>query len=145
MCYFICQAPKITILGVLTWFLILGKIQDRDHCWWRHRPAVAPPPLKYTSSCWEDQRLSTEGKESFRNIAKYQKTLGGGVHQQSPLYHDGGMNLRVRQRVNFYSCSTDFSPCPPLSLGRHSTAVELRRCLPPFSLINLSLYWCVNL
>ena len=24
--------------------LILGKIQDGDHCWWRHRPPVAPPP-----------------------------------------------------------------------------------------------------
>ena len=28
------------------------------------------------------------------------------------------------------------TPRPPLSLGRYSTAVELRRCLPPFSLIN---------
>ena len=29
----------------------LGKIQDGDHCWLRHRPPAAPPPIKYTSSC----------------------------------------------------------------------------------------------
>ena len=38
--------------------------------------------------------------------------------------------------INFYSGSTDSTPRPPLSLGRYSTALELRRCLPPFSLIN---------
>ena len=46
---------KLPFLAVLTWFLLLGKIQDGgqdgDHCWWRHRPPAAPPPLKYTSSC----------------------------------------------------------------------------------------------
>ena len=38
--------------------------------------------------------------------------------------------------INLYSCSTDFSPLPPLALGIYSTAVELRGCVPPFSLIN---------
>ena len=45
----------LPFLAVLSWFLILGKIQgggqDGDHCWWRHRPPAAPPPIKYTSSC----------------------------------------------------------------------------------------------
>ena len=53
---------KLPFLAVLTWFLILGKIQDGDHCWWRHRPPAAPPPIKYTSTRREDQRLSTKGK-----------------------------------------------------------------------------------
>ena len=63
---------KLLFLAVLTWFLILGQIQDGDHCWWRHRPPVAPPPIKYTSSCWEDQRLSSEGKiaSKYCNISK---------------------------------------------------------------------------
>ena len=45
----------LPFLAVLSWFLILGKIQgggqDGDHCWWRHRPPAAPLPIKYTSSC----------------------------------------------------------------------------------------------
>ena len=49
MCYFTCQAPKSPFIVVLTWFLILGKIQgggrDGDHCWWRKRPPAEPPPI----------------------------------------------------------------------------------------------------
>ena len=67
MCYFTCQAH----IAVLTWFLILGKIQDGDHFWWRHRPSAAPP-IKFTSSFWKDPRLSTEGKivSKYCNISK---------------------------------------------------------------------------
>ena len=76
-CYFKShQAQKLPFLAVLTWFLILGKIQDGgqdgNHCWWRHRPPVAPPPIKYTSACWEYQRLSTEDKilSKYCNLLK---------------------------------------------------------------------------
>ena len=37
----------------------LGKIQDSDQIWWRHRPLRRH--TKYTSSCWQDQKLCTEG------------------------------------------------------------------------------------
>ena len=37
---------KLSFIAVLTWFLILGEIQDGDHCWWRLRPPVAPAPIK---------------------------------------------------------------------------------------------------
>ena len=76
MCYFSCEAPKITISRGVSGFLILGKIQDGgqggDYCWWRHRPPAAPPPLKYTLSRQEHQRLSTEGEivSNYCNIAK---------------------------------------------------------------------------
>ena len=26
---------KLSFIAILTWFLILGEIQDGDHCWWR--------------------------------------------------------------------------------------------------------------
>ena len=49
------KRKKLFILTVVTWFLILDKIQDGgqdgDHVRWRHRPPVALPPKKYTSSC----------------------------------------------------------------------------------------------
>ena len=67
---------KLLFLAVLTWFLIFGKIedggQDGDHCLRRHRPPAAPPPIKYTSSCREDQMLSTKGKivSKYCNISK---------------------------------------------------------------------------
>ena len=35
---FYMSSKKNPFIAVLTWFLILGKIQDGDHCWWRHRP-----------------------------------------------------------------------------------------------------------
>ena len=70
---------------------------------------AAPLPIKYTSSCREDQRLSTEGKivSKYCNISK---TLRGSNHP--PLYYGGGMNLYVRPRVNrshnfFLSISID--------------------------------------
>ena len=73
------KRKKLFILIVSTWFLILDKIQDSDHVWWRHRPPAAPPLIKYTSSWREDRRLSTEGKTvpKHPNISKPQ---GGGVH-----------------------------------------------------------------
>ena len=49
-------------------------------------PSAAPLPIKYTSSCAEDQRFSTEGK-----------TLGG-VGPSTHLYHGGGKNLHVRPK-----------------------------------------------
>ena len=97
---------KLPFIAILTLFLILGKIQDGSqdgqHCWWRHRPQAAPPPMKYTSSWWEEQRLSSKSKivSKYCNLSK---TLGGGpstnYHPPSPLYYDGGINLRVRPRV----------------------------------------------
>ena len=31
---------KILFIAILTWVLILGKIEDGDHCWWRHLPSA---------------------------------------------------------------------------------------------------------
>ena len=76
---------KLPFLAVLAWFPIVDKIQDNNHCWWRHRPPAASPPIKYTSSCWEDQRLSTEGKiaSKYCNISK---TLGRGSMNNHPSF-----------------------------------------------------------
>ena len=65
-------------------------------------PLAAPSPIKYTSSCGEYQRLSTEGKivSKYCNVSK---TLGGGGASTPPpctTVHGGGMNLHVRARVN---------------------------------------------
>ena len=104
MCYFTFQAPK----GGLTWFLILGKIQNGgqngDHCWCRHRPPAAPPPTKYTSSRWEDQRLSTKSKIVSKYILQHIKNCREGFLQPSPppptpLVPRWGYELRVRPRV----------------------------------------------
>ena len=66
-------------IAILTWFLILGKIQDGgqdgDNFGRRHRPPTAPPTTKCTYSCWEDQRLSTEGKV-ISKCCNISKTLG---------------------------------------------------------------------
>ena len=60
--YYTSSQKKKTFIAILTWFLIFGKIQGSDHCWWRHEPPAAPPPIKHTSPSWKDQRVSTKGK-----------------------------------------------------------------------------------
>ena len=96
------KRKKLLLLTVFTWFLILDKIPDGDHVWWRHKPPAAPPPIKYTSSCREDQRPSTEDKI----VSKYcstSKTQGGrgSINPHSPylVHNGGGMTLRVRPKV----------------------------------------------
>ena len=82
--------------------LIFDKIQDgcQDgyHVWWRHRPPAAPPPIKYTSSCREKIKGFPLKAKSFRNTTIYQKLKGGFINP--PLYHGGGMTVRVCTRVN---------------------------------------------
>ena len=45
------------------------------HAWWRHKPPEVPTPIKYTPSCRQDQRLSTEGKivSKYWNISKIRR------------------------------------------------------------------------
>ena len=98
----------LPFVAVLTWFLILSKIQngdqDGDHCWWRHRPPAAPLPLEYTSYCWEDRRRSTKGKiaSKYCNISK---TLGRGSTwkrtQQLPTF----MAQRFWELLRLFACS----------------------------------------
>ena len=97
MYFFTCQAQKILpILSVFSWFLILGKIQDGgqdvDHVWRRHRPPAAPPPIKCTSSCREDQRLSNERKI----FLKY-------CNHEPMFLLQHCMILRVRPRIKTHS------------------------------------------
>ena len=102
---------KQLILTLFNWFLILDKIsprwrQDGDHVLWRHKPPAAPPPIKYR----EDQRLFTEGKivSKYCNISK---TEGRGfINPPPPLYHGGGMTLRVRPGVNKLKCTKKPKP-----------------------------------
>ena len=99
-------------LAVLTWFLILGKIQDGgqdgDHCWWRHRRPAVPQPMKYTSSCQEDQRLSTKVK-LFQNTATYQKLRGGVPSTHPPCTTVGvWICVYVRGSTIMYQCHSGF-------------------------------------
>ena len=97
------KRKKLFILTVFTWFLILNKIQDGgqegDHVWKRYRPPAAPPPIKYTSCCREDQRLSTEGK-IVSKYWKLSKAEGGSFNPPSPQARWGYDRVYV-QGLNF--------------------------------------------
>ena len=74
---YLCVITPVTcktllILSAFIWFLILDKIQDGDHVWWRQKPPAVLLHTKYISSCWEDQELSTEGKivSKYCNVSK---------------------------------------------------------------------------
>ena len=80
--FFFVKSKMATIVGDVT------GLQQRHH------------PIKYILSCREDQRLSIEGKiiSKYCNILK---TLGRvSINPRPSLYHGGGMNLRLRPRVN---------------------------------------------
>ena len=68
--FFFSSTKKSPFLAVLTFGDVIG-------------PLAAPSPIKYTSSCGEYQRLSTEGKivSKYCNVSK---TLGGGGHPPPP-------------------------------------------------------------
>ena len=87
ICDFTGEAQKLPFIAVLIWFLILGQIQDGsqdgDHWCWRHRPPAAPSPIKYISSCWEDQRLFTKGKIVLK-YCNISKSLGRGSINPPP-------------------------------------------------------------
>ena len=80
---YVFSTLEFPFIAVFTWFLILGKIQDRsqdcEHCWWRHRPPAALSPIKYISSSWENWKIKDCAlkAKSVRNTATYQKLLGG--------------------------------------------------------------------
>ena len=83
--FFFSSTKKSPFLAVLTWFLILGKSKMVTIFGDVIGPLAAPSPIKYTSSCGEYQRLSTEGKivSKYCNVSK---TLGGGGgHPPHPL------------------------------------------------------------
>ena len=74
---YLCVSLKVRhtkysqFLAVLTWFLILGIIQDEDHCWWRDRPPAAPPPIKYSSSCWQRRSRAFYWRQKyFQNLQR---------------------------------------------------------------------------
>ena len=73
--YVIIHVKPLPFLPVSTWFLILGKIQDGHHCWWRHRPPAVP---QLTILVKKIKGFSVKAK-SLRNTATYQKLWGGAV------------------------------------------------------------------
>ena len=108
------KRKKLLILTVFTWFLILDKIKDGDHVWWRQRPPAVPLPIKYTSSCGEDQRLTTEGSATYRNL-KEGGGGGGSINPPPPSVHVGGLIKKWT-----WLCQTHFSVWtgPQISLNR---------------------------
>ena len=60
-----------------------------------HVSNLISPPIKYTSSCEEAQRLSTEGQIVSKHF-NISKTSGEGYHQ--PLPPPPPLVLRVRPR-----------------------------------------------
>ena len=86
MCYFTCSAPEI--IHSHCFYLISNKSKMVIM-----RPPAAPPPIKYTSSCREDQRCSTEGKivSKYCNLSKTQGEGGSIPPHPTPLCHGGGM------------------------------------------------------
>ena len=95
-------------LAVLTWFLILGIIQDGDHCWWRDRPPAAPPPIKYTSSCWQRRSGAFHWRQ---NIFKTSIRMGS-INPRPPCTTVGvwiSAYVRRLNQCNAFKKSTKFS------------------------------------
>ena len=98
---------KLSFIAILTWFLILGEIQDGNHCWWRHWPPSAPPPVnKIINNKWINLILLSRSKAFHWRQNRFKilqiiliKNSVEGFHSPLPLIPRWGMNLRVRPRV----------------------------------------------
>ena len=85
--------------------------QDSEHNWWRHKLPASPPPIKYTSSCREDQRLSSKDK-IFSKYSNISLTLGRSSINPPhlPLYHGGGYDFPcTSKRQNIASEHKDWN------------------------------------
>ena len=105
MCYSKCQAQKMTNSRRFYRISNSNGGQDSDHNWWRHKLPASPPPIKYTSSCREDQRLSSKDKifSKYSNIS-----LRGSINP--PLYHGGGYDFPcTSKRQNIASEHKDWN------------------------------------
>ena len=56
---------KIVFIAILTWLLLLGKIQDGDHFWWGHRPPAAPCLIYFFVQF--ELKFRTAGEGEFDN------------------------------------------------------------------------------
>ena len=98
---------KLSFIAILTWFLILGEIQDGNHFWWRHWPPSAPPPVnKIINNNWINLIFLSRSKAFHWRQNRFKilqiiliKNSVEGFHPPLPLIPRWGMNLRVRTRV----------------------------------------------
>ena len=94
---------KLSFIAILTWFLILGEIQDGDHCWWRHRPPAAPPLIKNKTRLLSRSKAFHWRQNRFKILQIILiKNSGEGFHPPPlpPSIPRWGMNLRVRPSVH---------------------------------------------
>ena len=88
MCYRTAKNKKLPFIAVLTSFLILGKIQDDgqdgNHCWWRHRPPAAPPPIKIIYLILLRTSKAFHWRQNRFEILQHMKNPGEGFHQPPP-------------------------------------------------------------
>ena len=102
---------KLSFLSVLTWFLILGKIQhggkNGKYCWWRHRPPAAPPPIKYICVILLRRSKAFHQRWNHFKILQHIKNSGEGFHPSPlPLDHSAGINLLVHVCPRVYKIIT---------------------------------------
>ena len=92
---------KLSFIAILTWFLILGEIQDSDHCWWCHRPPAAPPLIKNKTRLLSRSKAFHWRQKRFKILQIILiKNSGEGSYPPPPPIPRWGMNLRVRPRVH---------------------------------------------
>ena len=101
---------KLPFVTILTWFLILGKIQDRRSRW---RPLLVTSQasssvttnkiylILLSRSKQEPIKAFHWRQNRFEILQHIKNSLEGFYpHPPYPLYHGWGMNLIVRPRVN---------------------------------------------
>ena len=98
--FFMSSIKKSPFLAVLTWCLILVKIS------WRltWRPLLVTSQASSSATTDKIYVILLRRSKAFYcfEILQHIKNSRGGLHTPPPpyLYHGGGMNLRVRSRVN---------------------------------------------
>ena len=127
MCYRTAKNKKLPFIAVLTSFLILGKIQDGgqdgNHCWWRHRPPAAPPPIKIIYLILLRRSKAFHWRQNRFEILQHMKNLGEGFHQPPPSCTTVGVWICVYVRG---------LSCPFLSYNTRHKSLKLTPFLVNF-------------
>ena len=94
---------KLSFIAILSWFLILGEIQDGDHCCWRHRPPAAPSLIKNKTRLLSRSKAFHWRQKRFKILQIILiKNSGEGFYPPPPPHTTLGYE---------FACTSEGSPC----------------------------------
>ena len=134
---------KLPFPTVLTWYLILSKIQDgqdSDQCWWHHGPPPSLPPIKYTSSWAHPVSLANRDSTYFGKLNFYSFHWRQIVPQLVFLFlrvaEYGRLYAHEKSKNPTQNCSSRYNSRSVLGRKRQYTIFQIKFILSPIVILS---------